>query len=106
MGLREWNEDQKFNLAARGLGLKADELAAYLAAHAVASIEQGDAGKRFTATRLAVLGPLGLALRKRTGHAFLTFAVDGRPISQVQLKRTAGQATVRKWIAEFNRRAS
>jgi hypothetical protein len=106
MGVREWNRDQLFRIGARQLGIATDTLAGLVEAHAIATLDIGDAGKRITATRLLAIGPLALAARKQTGHAYVTFAVDGRVIHQAEVPTGRDQTKTREWIAEFNRRAA
>jgi hypothetical protein len=103
--LREWNRDQIFYTTGRRLGMDRAEVDMLIQRHALAMVSSaGDDRHRVTVTRLAVLGLLAWAARKRAGHIVLIFEAHGRPVHTVRCK-ARDETRAREWAAEFNRRA-
>lgn len=88
------------------LGPKGD-IQNYLQRGAVAEVETGaNVGRRFTVTRLALLGPFALGVPKKTGSLFITLTLpNGSPAAMGEVK-VKHESKARQWAAAFNARTN
>jgi len=94
-----------FKTRGKVLGVKTADLDRMMILGASARVETGaDVYNRVTLTRLATLGLFAFALRKETGHIYITFDLAEGTVHAAKLE-AKHEAAARKWAAEFNQRS-
>ena len=92
-----------FRARGKSMGIRSADLDRMLALGASARVETGaDVQRRVTVTRLATLGLLAFALRKESGHLYVTFDLAGDTVHLVKIN-VKHEEKARRWAAEFNR---